>query len=126
MNTNAGSMSDRIEGTVLVRPLDSMNVMVTAQVFSNPCPSVQWQFNGNNISADPLFTFNNPCANEANFSPYQFTLTITNLTETTSGSYRAVFDNQGFSSPQTLPSIYVTIPGAITFVVVIVVVLEGD
>ncbi len=112
MNTNLGAVKDRFKGTLLVFPFNSRDVTVFVEVLSRPCPSVQWQFNGINVSMEhPLFSFNNPCNNKANFSPYEFNFTISNLFLESSGNYSALFNNDGFSRVQRLPQLYITVPG---------------
>jgi len=111
VKTNSFAVQDRIKGTLVVLPLDSRDVTVFVEVFSHPCPSVQWQFNGNNISMEnTLYSFNNPCNMKATISSYFFNLTISNLWLGSSGDYSALFNN-GFSRVQRLPSLYVTVPG---------------
>ena len=112
--TNSLAVEDRITGTLLVKPVNTKNVLINVEVYSLPCPAVQWQHNGQNISMDSaLFTFDEPCkANE--LPPYQFHFTIHQLGLVSSGNYSALFSNS--KTPiRRLPNLYVTIPGEISF-----------
>ena len=110
-STNALAVADRIEGTVLVLPFNTTDLVLRVLLDSNTCPNIQWQFNGENVTTtNTAFSFNDPCADDNNFSPYDFNFTIANLTSATSGSYSALFNNE-FSTVVYLPAFYVTIPG---------------
>ncbi len=89
--------------------MNSIGVLINVEVYSIPCPTVQWQLNGENISTDDaLFTFDQPCAaNE--LPPYRFQLRINYMTFVTSGNYSASFNNPK-TGPQRLPNLY-AIPG---------------
>ena len=112
--TNADIMAveDRLEGIVIVADPNTANLTVTARVTSDPCPTVQWSFQGDTIEANSNdFSFDDPCAATDQSSPYIFNLTITNLTAETSGQFSAVFAHHGGNV--TLPGLFVTIPGQI-------------
>lgn len=107
--SNPMAVSDRSEGTViLVEPPATTNVTVTAVVNSDPCPTVQWSFNGTDISNGSPDYFIDACVGNPS-SPHTFTLTIANLTLNTSGRYSAIFNNLGGETK--LPGLYVTVPG---------------
>ena len=106
--TNPMAVSDHIEGTLIVADSNTPNVTVTVEVASDTCPDVQWSLNGTTISENSSDYFlNNPCVDSS--PPYNFTITIANLTLANSGRYSAVFRNLGGSA--TLPGLYVTVPG---------------
>ncbi len=88
-----------------------ITVMVSTDVLlllsSSHCLSVQWTFEGMNITTDLNYAVSDPCGGNNRF-PYTFTLTIANLTSETSGKYSAVFTT--LSIPVTLPNITVTVP----------------
>ena len=105
----AGAVMDRYEGVLLVGELNAPDVRVVAMVESDPCPTVQWSFNGNNIASGDIYMISDPCTDPNSASPYEYTLTITNLTSATSGRYSAVFTH--FSSSTTLSDFLVTVPG---------------
>ena len=109
LRTNPDAVADRLVGTLIVQPVDIANFAVTVMVTSDPCPTVQWSFDGSDISAGDMYQVDDPCADEAAQSPYTYTLTIANLNLTTSGEYSAVFSHLGGST--TLPRLYVTVPG---------------
>ena len=97
-------------GSLLVSPINSTNLTLTAVVDSDPCPSVLWMFNGTDISADNLtYSFDDPCSLDSS-SPFTFNLTISTLNDQTSGFYSALFDNE-FSALTILPDFFVTVPG---------------
>ncbi len=111
--TAIGAVRDREFGALFVRNFSSM-VTVPVSVDADPCPTVQWYFNGTLIAAnDPDYTISNPCTNTSALSPFVFTLTVTNLTEERSGSYSATFENTGGNG--TSPPLYITLPGMNAF-----------
>ena len=107
--STAGVVSDRYEGVLLVTELNAADVRVVAMVESDPCPTVQWRFNGDNIAGGDTYMIADPCTNSSSTSPYEFTLTIANLTSTTSGRYSAVFTH--FNGSTSLPDFLITVPG---------------
>ena len=107
--STAGAVMDRYEGVVLVGELNAADVRVVAMVESDPFPTVQWKFNRIDIASGDIYMISDPCANLSSASPYEFTLTVTNLTSATSGRYSAVFTH--FSGSTTLPDFLVTVPG---------------
>ena len=107
--STAGAVSDRYEGVLLVGELNAADVRVVAMVESDPCPTVQWRFNGNDIASGDIYMISDPCTDPNSASPYEFNLTIANLITATSGRYSAVFTH--FSGSTTLPYFLVTIPG---------------
>ena len=92
------------------------NLVISVTVISDllnlatddPCPSVQWTFNGANIQNNSDYTVSDPCSDGSSRSPYIFTLTIANLTTETSGEYSAVFTV--LTTSVTLSTIVVTVP----------------
>ena len=108
--STAGAVMDRYEGVLLVGELNAPDVRVVAMVESDPCPTVQWSFNGNDIANGDIYMISNPCTDPNSASPYEFTLTIANLTSATSGRYSAVFEHS-FHDSTTLPDFLVTVPG---------------
>ena len=109
--TNPLATVDRLVGTLLIHPVKTTNVLLRAEVNSDPCPDVQWQLNGTNItSSDGAFSFDNPCLDTSAISPYNFSLTILVLTKIYSGNYSAIFNNR-YSTSSTLPEFFVTVPG---------------
>ena len=107
-DSTTGAVPDRYEGVLLVGELNDPDVVV-ARVESDPCPTVQWRFNGNDIASGDIYMISDPCTDPNSASPYEFTLTIANLTSATSGRYSAVFTH--FSGSDTLSNFLVTIPG---------------
>ena len=99
----------RYESVLLVGELNAVGVRVVAMVESDPCPTVQWSFNGNDIASSDIYMISDPCTDPKSGSPYEFYLTIANLTSDTSGRYSAVFTH--FSGSTTLPNFLITIPG---------------
>ena len=108
--STAGVVPDRYEGVLLVTELNAADVRVVAMVESDPCPTVQWSFNGNNIANGDIYMIADPCADPNSGSPYEYALTIASLTSATSGRYSAVFEHS-FHDSTTLPNFLVTIPG---------------
>ena len=107
--SNVNAVEDRREGILFVQELDTP-IVITVMVDSDPCPTVQWRINGNDIESDDIYRISDPCINDPNsISPYEFTLTIANLTSNTSGRYSAVFTH--FSGSTTLSDFLVTFPG---------------
>ncbi len=107
--TNTITQQDRLEGTIIVSAVESLNFEVRVRVNSDPCPStVFWSFEGSNIIGGDMYTFNDPCSVPGSFSPYIFTLTIANPNITTSGRYSAIFSNLGGSV--NLPGLLISIP----------------
>ena len=108
--STAGAVMDRYEGVLLVGELNAADVRVVAMVESDPCPTVQWRFNGNDIASGDTCMISDPCADPNSASPYEYALTIASLTSATSGRYSAVFEHS-FHDSTTLPNFLVTIPG---------------
>ena len=108
--TNPTAVSDMM-GTYIVASPGTLNVTVTVEVSSDPCPAVQWSINGTAISnVSPNYYVNDPCRNGSSSSPYTFTITIASLTPATSGSYSAVFSHPFGSTPLF---VLVAIPGMV-------------
>ena len=76
---------------------------------ADPCPTVQWSFNGTMLGpTNDTFSYNDPCAEPGATSPnWRFTLDVA-LSENTSGSFSAVFTN--IAGSVNLPPAYFTIP----------------
>ncbi|XP_064396514.1 hemicentin-1-like [Halichondria panicea] len=105
----AGAMRDRQVGTLFMGDFGTM-VTVPVSVEADPCPSVQWSFKGSNIANGDKYTITNPCSDTNAASPFTFMLTVTNLTNETSGAYFATFSNLAGSG--SLSAVYITIPVA--------------
>ena len=108
----AGAMRDRQVGTLFMGDFGTM-VTVPVSVEADPCPSVQWSFKGSNIANGDKYTITNPCSDTNAASPFTFMLTVTNLTNETSGAYFATFSNLAGSG--SLSAVYITIPGIIIY-----------
>ena len=109
VNTS-GAVPDRRLGNVIVEPSGTLNVLISALVESDPCPMVAWRFEGRDPAVrTEEFILNSPCSDPEESSPYNFTLTIANLTSNTSGVYSADFTVQNTVVP--LPPLFVTVPG---------------
>ena len=109
--TNPTAVPDRIVGNLIVAPPQTLDLVVTAMVDSDPCPTVQWSFMNTDITSGAMYTVNNPCEDPAAQSPYTFTLMIANLTSETSGEYSAIFTNPVLGTSTPLPDLFVTVPG---------------
>lgn len=107
--TSAMATPDYIVGTVIIADPMTTNLVVTAVVASDPCPSVQWSFAGNDINEGAFYSIFDPCRDSSATSPYTFTLTFARLTADFSGEYSAVFTR--LQSSVTLPPLIVTVPG---------------
>ena len=106
-----GAVRDRQVGTLFMGDFGTM-VTVPVSVEADPCPSVQWSFNGSNITNGDKYTITNPCSDVNAKSPFTFMLTVTNLTFETSGAYSAIFKN--LAGNGSLSALYITIPGIYT------------
>ena len=109
-NSNNMIIEDSLIGLLLIT--DGFNSpAVIISVYSDPCPTVQWMFNGIPISTDSNYIVSNPCNNEHGLTT-DFTLSIiTRHTMSRSGRYTALFSHIGGSA--TSPSIYITVPGKV-------------
>ena len=67
--STAGVVSDRYEGVLLVTELNAADVRVVTMVESDPCPTVQWRFNGDNIASGDIYMISDPCTNSSSTSP---------------------------------------------------------
>ncbi len=108
--TDIGAVRDRQVGTLFMGDFRTM-VPVPVSVEANPCPSVQWSFKGSNIANGDQYTITNPCSDVNAESPFTFMLTVTNLTNETSGAYSVIFSN--LAGSRVLPDLYITVPGTI-------------
>ena len=108
--TAIGAVRDRQVGALIMGDFGTM-VTVPVSVEADPCPSVQWSFKGSNIVNGDQYTITNSCSDVNAVSPYTFMLTVTNLTNETSGVYSATFTNLAGSG--VLPDLYITVPGTI-------------
>ena len=79
---------------------------------ADPCPTVQWSFNGTMLGpTNDTFSYNDPCTEPGATSPnWRFTLDVL-LSENTSGPFSAEFTN--IAGAVSLPSAYFTIPSGI-------------
>ena len=108
--TDIGAVRDRQVGTLFMGDFRTM-VPVPVSVEANPCPSVQWSFKGSTIANGDQYTITNPCSDVNATSPFTFMLTVTNLTNETSGAYSVIFSN--LAGSRVLPDLYITVPGTI-------------
>jgi len=109
-SSTEGAMEDDYVGRLLVSSSEEESVTLFAVVTADPCPAIQWMFNGSNITQNAVYTINDPCPSPG--SPgsvsYNFTLTI-NLTMETAGVYSAAVTNPAGTS--LVASLTVTPPG---------------
>ena len=79
---------------------------------ADPCPTVQWSFNGTMLGpTNDTFSYNDPCNEPGATSPnWRFMLDVL-LSENTSGPFSAEFTN--IAGAVSLPSAYFTIPSGI-------------
>ncbi len=98
---NTLASEDEEEGTIITVEDGTLNFEVIIVVNSDPCPSVQWSFEG-------LITFTDQYSIPGTSSPYTFTFTIASITAATSGRYSVLFTNLAGSVP--FP-VVITIPG---------------
>ena len=108
--TEFNAFDDRDLGVVFTRDNGSiLNFIV--DVVADPCPSIEWTFNGTRLELNDAIVFNNPCVEEARSHNWAFTLNVT-ITRATSGSYSATLSN--IAGTTLLPKrVYFTIPGII-------------
>ena len=112
--TELGATNDRDVGALIVSANGS-TVMFSVDVVSDPCPSIEWRFNGTQLGpSNSTFNYNDPCTAPGALSPnWTFTLAV-ELTAATSGPYTATFTN--IAGTTELPPTYFTIPGRILVV----------
>ena len=108
--TKLGAVDDRDVGALIVRS-NGDTVMFSIDVVSDPCPSIEWHFNGTQLGpSNSTFNYNDPCTAPGALSPnWTFTLAV-ELTAATSGPYTATFTN--IAGTTQLPLAYFTIPGS--------------
>ena len=98
-SSTGNAVVDDYLGPLLVSSSEEESVTLFAVVTADPCPTIQWMFNGSNITQNAVYTINNPCPSPG--SPgsvsYNFTLTI-NLTMETAGIYNAAITNPAGTS----------------------------
>lgn len=102
------AFDDRDLGVLIVRDNGS-TVSFSVDVVADPCPSVNWTFNGMELGAsNDTFTFNDPCTEMGGTSPiWTFTLDVA-LTAATSGRYDANFTN--IAGMIRMPEAYFSVP----------------
>lgn len=109
--TNLDAFDDRDLGALFVRPNGSA-LSFSIDVVADPCPSIEWSFNGLHLTSNDIITFNNPCVEESTNRKsnltWTFLLNVT-ITQATSGSYSAILNNT--AGLVHLPRVYFTIPG---------------
>lgn len=101
------AFDDRDVGALFTRENGS-TLSFSVDVVADPCPSIEWIFNGTPFTTNDTNTFNNPCIKEARGLDWTFTLNVT-ITRATSGSYFAKLIN--IAGITLLPKVYFTIPG---------------
>ena len=109
--TELGAFEDRELGALIVQD-NATTVNFFVDVVADPCPSVTWFFDGNQLGpSNSIVSYNDPCVGAVSGdSPnWRFTLTV-ELTEDTSGNYSASFANIGGTKSFTQHA-YFTIPG---------------
>ena len=108
--TKLGAVDDRDVGALIVRS-NGDTVMFSVDVVSDPCPTIEWRFNGTQLGpSNSTFNYNDPCTVPGALSPnWTFTLAV-ELTAATSGPYTAIFTN--IAGTTELPPAYFTIPGS--------------
>ena len=94
-----GAVVDDYLGPLLVSSSEEESVTLFAVVTADPCPTIQWMFNGSNITQNAVYTINDPCPSSGSpgSASYNFTLTI-NLTMETAGVYSAAVTNPARTS----------------------------
>ena len=104
-------MVDDYEGPLVVVPSGEETTTLFALVTADPCPTIQWRRNGNNISQNSIYTINNPCppSDSPGSPPYNFTLTINVTTEIALSTYTAAVTNAAGTVPVAM--VVVTTPG---------------
>ena len=109
--TKLDAFDDRDLGALFVRS-NASTVVFPVEVVADPCPTIQWFFNGIPLTiSNSTFMFNNPCMASGGQNPYwTFTLEVL-LTTETSGNYTANLTNIVGST--LLPKAYFTVPGTL-------------
>lgn len=107
--TALDAFDDQDLGALIVRSCGS-TLTFSVAVVADPCPDIEWFFNGTRLGpSNETFTYNNACAEAGANSPnWTFTLNVL-LTGATSGSYMANFSNTVGSAQS--PEAYFTNPG---------------
>ena len=108
--TEFDGFDDRDLGVIFTKDNGSI-LNFSVEVVADPCPSVEWIFNGTRLEVSDTIVFNNPCVedSQARSHNWTFTLNIT-VVRATSGNYSAKFTN--IAGTTILPkSVYFTIPG---------------
>ena len=98
-SSTQNAVLDDYLGPLLVSSSEEETVTLFTVVTADPCPTIQWMFNGSNITQNAVYTINDPCPSPGSpGSPsYNFTLTI-NLTMETAGVYSAAVTNPAGTS----------------------------
>ena len=106
--TELDAFNDRDLGAIFTRDNGSP-VSFFVDVIADPCPNIEWIFNGARLGpSNGTFMYNNPCIEaDARRPNWMFTLNVV-LTAATSGSYSANLTNIVGS---TSPKAYFTSPG---------------
>ena len=104
---------DDYEGPLVVVPSGEETTTLFALVTADPCPTIQWRLNGNNISQNSIYTISDPCppSGSPGSPPYNFTLTINVTTDTALGTYTAAVTNAAGTVPVAM--VVVTTPGTL-------------
>lgn len=114
MESNSTEMTaseDRDLGALIVQD-NGTTVNFFVILMADPCPNITWFFNSTPLGpSNSTFMFNDPCTEANARSPeWNFTLSVSPLTQETSGSYTASLTNQAGTTELPTPA-YFTIPG---------------
>ena len=109
--TELNAFDDRELGALIVRPNNSA-LIFSVNVIADPCPVINWTFNGGYLQASDVIAFNDPCEERTSALAWTFMLNVT-ITPATSGSYSASLSNVGGTA--RLPKLYFTIPGILYY-----------
>ena len=98
-SSTQNAVLDDYLGPLLVSSSEEETVTLFTVVTADPCPTIQWMFNGSNITQNAVYTINDPCPSPGSpgSASYNFTLTV-NLTMETAGVYNAAFTNPAGTS----------------------------
>ena len=112
MELNA--FDDRDLGALIVQE-NATTVNFFVDVVADPCPEINWFFNGTQLGpSNDTFTYDTCAAMDARSPNWRFTLNVA-LTEKTLGSYTARFNNIAGSTQLPTPA-YLTIPGKFSII----------
>ena len=105
--TELDTCDDPYLGAIVTRE-NGTPLTFSVGVMADPCPRIEWTFNGIHLKANENIAFNDPCMEVSEYPTWTFTLNVI-ITEATSGSYSAKLINiAGFTK---LLKVYFTVPG---------------